>query len=67
MLNLQIDQMKEAYQFAFQHSNERRVKHVIRRNTKRSSLATLELIDVVLIRNLSENKPDEKLLVRPNL
>ena len=67
MLNLQIDQMKEAYQLAFQHSNERTVKDVIIRNTKRSSLATLELIDRVLIRNLSENKQDEKLLIRPNL
>ena len=52
MLNLQIDQMKEAYQLAFQRSNERKVKDVIRRNTKRPFLATLELIDRVLIRNL---------------
>ena len=59
--------MKEAYQLAFQRSNERKVKDVIRRNTKRPFLATLELTDRVLIRNLSENKQGEKLLIRANL
>ena len=36
------NQMKEAYQLAFQHSNERKTKHVIRRNTKRPCLTSLE-------------------------
>ena len=48
------DQMKEAYQLAFQHSNKRKTKDVIRRNAKRQCLATLEPGDRVLIRNLSE-------------
>ena len=48
------NQMKEAYQLAFQHSNERKTKDVIRRNTNRPCLTTLEPGDRVLIRNLSE-------------
>ena len=48
------EQMKEAYQFAFQYSNQRKTKDVIRRNTKRPCLITLEPGDRVLICNLSE-------------
>ena len=47
-------QMKEAYQFAFQHSNERKARDVIRRNTKRPCLTTLEPGKRVLILNLLE-------------
>ena len=48
------DQMKEAYQLAFQYSDERKTKDVVRRNAKRPCLTTLEPGDRVLIRNLSE-------------
>ena len=49
------DQMKVAYyQLAFQHSNERKTKDVIRKNTKRPCLTTLKPRDKVLICNLSE-------------
>ena len=55
------NQMKEAYQLAFQHSNERKTKDVIRRNTKRPCLTTLEPGDRVLIRNLSERRGTDKM------
>ena len=48
------NQMKEAYQLAFQPSNERKTKDVIRRNTKRPCLTTLEPGDKVLIHKLSK-------------
>ena len=47
-------EMKEVYQIAFQYSSERKTKDVIRRNTKRPCLTTLEPGDRLLIRNLSE-------------
>ena len=43
------DKMKEAYQLDFQHSNERKTKDVIRRNTKRPCLTALEPGDKVSI------------------
>ena len=48
--------MKEAYQLAFQYSDERKTKDVVRRNAKRPCLTTYPTIpgDRVLIRNLSE-------------
>ena len=48
------DQLKEAYQLAFQHSNEIKTKDVIRRNTKWPWLTTLEPLERVLICNLWE-------------
>ena len=48
------DQMKGAYRLAFQHSNERKTKDIVRRNAKRPCLTTLEPGDRVLIHNLSE-------------
>ena len=48
------DQMKEAYQLAFQYSDDRKTKDVVRRNAKRPCLTTLEPRDRVLIRNLLE-------------
>ena len=50
------DQMKEVYQLAFQYSDERKTKDVVRRNAKRPCLTTYPTIpgDRVLIRNLSE-------------
>ena len=66
------NQMKEAYQLAFQHSNERKTKDDIRRNTKRPCLTTLEPGDKVLIHNLSKkggtgNIATGKLLGKANL
>ena len=44
--------MRECYQLAFQHTNERKIKDFIRGNTKQPCLTTLEPGDRVLIHNL---------------
>ena len=48
------DEMRECYQLAFQHTNERKIKDFIRGNTKQPCLTTLEPGDRVLIRNLPD-------------
>ena len=44
---------------AFKHFNERKTKDVVRQNTRRPCLTTLEPSDRVLIHNLSETEVEQ--------